>query len=168
MLVLQYLLLLVGRMSGSKNLKKKQETRKLKKIFHKLWVYLDKNESNEGKKCRGLWTEAIKTMRTTEFKDFCTEELETAPNDFQIHECERTGSAVSEAAVIRCSMHMYCITQETISPIKGVSDVSNCMGPTDQCSHLLAMLPGCHVIQGEPGYTRAFHCEPLPDFPETE
>ena len=26
----------------------------------------------------------------------------------------------------------------------------------------------CHVIQGGPGYTRAFHCEPLPDFPEPE
>ena len=25
-----------------------------------------------------------------------------------------------------------------------------------------------HIIQGGPGYTRAFHCEPLPDFPERE
>ena len=54
---------------------------------------------SEGKKCRGLRVAATNVMRTQEFKTFCAAELGSAPNDFLIHECERTGSAITEAAV---------------------------------------------------------------------
>ena len=41
----------------------------------------------------------MEVMRSTNFKDFCQEEMGSAPSDFMIHECERTGSAISESAV---------------------------------------------------------------------
>ena len=62
-------------------------------------MYLEKGGSSEAKKCRGLRIAVMEVMRTHAFKSFCQEELGSAPNDFMIHECERTGSAISEAAV---------------------------------------------------------------------
>ena len=62
---------------------------------------LDENGRFGGKKSRGLMTEDMKAMRTMEFKDFCKEKLGSASIEFQIRECERICSAVSEAAVIK-------------------------------------------------------------------
>ena len=79
--------------------------------------YSQENGSNERKKCRCLRTEVLNAMRTTEFKVFCREEHGSAPNDFQIHQCERTASVVSEAAIIGCSIYLQGITHEAISLI---------------------------------------------------
>ena len=43
-------------------------------------------------------------MRTHAFRSFCQEETGSAPiAEFKIHECEKRGSAISEAAVSKIS-----------------------------------------------------------------
>ena len=79
---------------------------------------LDENGRFGGKESQGLMTEDMKAMRTTEFKDFCSEKLGSASIEFQIHECERICSAVSEAAAIKKSNETKGITHEAIGSIK--------------------------------------------------